>query len=506
MVINTNIPSAYASRVLSNSTNSLAKALAKLSSGSRIVSPEDDAAGLAQSMKFSAEIGRIGAARSNVGNAISFSQTQDGFMGKIDSALRRMSELATLAADQTKSNSDVANYEKEFAELKSFITKSSSKTFNSVGLFSSTTLADKDLNVDGDTSDADDALIKTQLDTTLKSAYDAWVADPGQVANAANITGATAAAATEVWTLAGHGLENGEKVTFRTATANGMTLNQDSYVGDVTGNTFKLYTDAALTTVRDVTGDIASAAGIFDKGGDYALLKTLRQEVANMAKEWKQYTDSSTTETAYKDQTWATSYDYWATKTGNTWTGIRAHNDAKEAGTEADTEVHVGNAAALSDSLIENYKKMYADIRSYINNNGAGLNVTDSSDATTFQLKGADVSTITDAIASATDTNSLSAALTKTNADTYVGRISTLIGNLAGSRAYVGANISRLNMVESQLAVYGENLAAANSRIADVDVASESANYAKQQILVQSGTAMLAQANLLSQSALRLLS
>ena len=50
MVINTNIPSAYASRILSGSTNNLAKSLAKLSSGSRIVSPEDDAAGLAQSM------------------------------------------------------------------------------------------------------------------------------------------------------------------------------------------------------------------------------------------------------------------------------------------------------------------------------------------------------------------------------------------------------------------------------------------------------------------------
>jgi len=508
MVINTNTTSLFARRTLEANTQGLSKSLARLSSGSKIVSPEDDAAGLAVSMKFRAEIARVGSATANVGNAISFSQTQDGFLGTIDTALRRMSELAVLAADQTKSNTDVANYEKEFAELKEFISRSANSTFNDVGLFSSTELVNKELGgVANAGADAiEDAQIKTQLDTTLKNAYDAWVADPAAVANADNITGATAAAATEVWTLAGHGLENGEKVTFRTATANGMTLNQDSYVGDVTGNTFKLYTDAALTTVRDVTGDIASAAGIFDKGGDYALLKTLRQEVANMAKEWTQYTDSSTTETAYKDQTWATSYDYWATKTGNTWTGIRAHNDAKEAGTEADTEVHVGNAAALSDSLIENYKKMYADIRSYINNNGAGLNVTDSSDATTFQLKGADVSTITDAIASATDTNSLSAALTKTNADTYVGRISTLIGNLAGSRAYVGANISRLNMVESQLAVYGENLAAANSRIADVDVASESANYAKQQILVQSGTAMLAQANLLSQSALRLLS
>ena len=131
--------------------------------------------------------------------------------------------------------------------------------------------------------------------------------------------------------------------------------------------------------------------------------------------------------------------------------------------------------------------------------------MTDASDASTFQLKGADVSTITDAISSSTDTNSLSAIMTKSNAADYVSRISTLINNLAGSRAYVGANISRLNMVESQLAVYGENLSAANSRIADVDVAQESANYAKQQILVQSGTSMMAQANTLSQSALRLL-
>ena len=109
MVINTNIPSAYASRVLSTSTTNLAKSLAKLSSGSRITSPEDDAAGLAQSMKFSAEIGRIGAAKTNVGNAMSYSQTQDGFLSKIDTALRRMSELATLSADNTKSNDDVAN-------------------------------------------------------------------------------------------------------------------------------------------------------------------------------------------------------------------------------------------------------------------------------------------------------------------------------------------------------------------------------------------------------------
>ncbi|MSR42737.1 MAG: flagellin, partial [Pedosphaera sp.] len=74
------------------------------------------------------------------------------------------------------------------------------------------------------------------------------------------------------------------------------------------------------------------------------------------------------------------------------------------------------------------------------------------------------------------------------------------------NRAFVGANISRLNSVDSQMAIYNENLAAANSRIEDVDVAAESTNYAKQQILVQSGTAMLAQANVIPQNALKLIS
>ncbi|SVC92711.1 uncharacterized protein METZ01_LOCUS345565, partial [marine metagenome] len=122
MVINTNTTALFAQRTLEASNSALGKSLAKLSSGSKIVSPEDDAAGLAVSMKFRAEIARVGSASANVGNAISFSQTQDGFLSTIDTALRRMSELAVLSTDQTKSNTDVQNYEKEFAELKSFIT------------------------------------------------------------------------------------------------------------------------------------------------------------------------------------------------------------------------------------------------------------------------------------------------------------------------------------------------------------------------------------------------
>lgn len=141
MVINTNVSAQSSARQLSESSSLLAKSLARLSSGSKIVSPEDDAAGLAVSMRFDAQISRTAAAKSNVSNAISFSQTQDGFMGKVAKALDRMSELAVLSQDVTKSDSDRTLYNNEFSTLSSYITNVASKDFNGVSLFSSTALS-----------------------------------------------------------------------------------------------------------------------------------------------------------------------------------------------------------------------------------------------------------------------------------------------------------------------------------------------------------------------------
>jgi len=119
----------------------LAKSLARLSSGSKIISPEDDAAGLAVSMRFDAQISRTQAAKNNVGNAVSFSQTQDGFLGKVAKALDRMSELSILSQDVTKSNSDRTLYNNEFSTLASYITNVATKDFNGVSLFSSSALS-----------------------------------------------------------------------------------------------------------------------------------------------------------------------------------------------------------------------------------------------------------------------------------------------------------------------------------------------------------------------------
>jgi flagellin len=140
MVINTNTTAQAAANSLAANSAHLAKSLARLSSGSKIVDPADDAAGLALSSRLDAHIQRTNAAQANVGNALSFTQTQDGYLKKVAKALDRMSELAILAQDVTKTDSDRSLYQAEFGQLASYITSAASKDFNGVSLFSTNAL------------------------------------------------------------------------------------------------------------------------------------------------------------------------------------------------------------------------------------------------------------------------------------------------------------------------------------------------------------------------------
>lgn len=272
MIINSNLGSSTAARILGNSTSELQKSLRRLSTGQRIASIADDTAGTAVGTKFSAEIRRISASSDNLANMMSLSQTQDSYLEQISSALDRMSELAMLASDETKNSSDIALYEKELDTLQSFVTAVKGKSFNSNTLFS------------------------------------------------------------------------GASYAVQTGLSDSITLNQTS-----------------LTTASSNLLDVVSASAV-----------------------------------------------------------------------------------------------------SFGNNQSSAI----SSLAT----------------------------------------INGAINELNAVRANVGANLARLQSEKNALSVLRDNLSAARSRIVDVDVAEESANFAKQQILVQSGTAMLAQANILPQSALRLIS
>lgn len=191
MVINTNISSQVAADHLQKSQSMLSKSLARLSSGSKIVNPADDAAGMAVASRLDAQVQRIAAAKSNVGNAVSFTQTQDGYLKRISKALERMSELSILAQDVTKTDSDRGLYDQEFQELSAYVTSAAAKDFNGVALFSGTAL---DVTIDSEGS----TFSMNGIDLGTAAYTDATGSSIGTVADAATALTNVKAAITQL--------------------------------------------------------------------------------------------------------------------------------------------------------------------------------------------------------------------------------------------------------------------------------------------------------------------
>jgi flagellin len=136
--INTNTAASSASYYLSKNNASLQKSLNRLSSGSRITQPADDAGGLAVSMKLRGTISRLSGVEKNIDNAISFLQVQDGVLESAGKILDRMAELKALSQDVLKNSSDIANYNAEFKNLQVQLYQMSETKFNGVSLFATT--------------------------------------------------------------------------------------------------------------------------------------------------------------------------------------------------------------------------------------------------------------------------------------------------------------------------------------------------------------------------------
>jgi len=164
-----------------------------------------------------------------------------------------------------------------------------------------------------------------------------------------------------------------------------------------------------------------------------------------------------------------------------------------------------------SDSDRSLYQLEFTQLSAYVANtstkdfNGVSLfspntlNVTLDSEGNTFSMGGIPLSTAVYASAMSAQVTTTTAAIAA------LAFVKAAITQLSQDRSTIGAYQSRLNSTAEQLTVSKENLTAASSRIQDVDVAEETTEYARNNILVQSGTAMLAQANSMPQSALRLL-
>ena len=435
MVINTNVQALQTANNLNTSSNALAKSLSRLSSGSKIIAPSDDAAGLAVSSRLESQLKRLDAAINNVVNAVSFTQTQDGFLKTIDKAFRRMSELAMFAQDSTKSASDLTLYSQEFVQLQDYVSQSVQQTFNSVKLFSATPLA---VTIDSSGTTFDMAPIdlgKSEYTSSLNIAKSLGTTTNGVVQPITN---------TDVSNIAR--LDDGKGTIQMTVSAAEYAKMKKDGSLTISGLTTAIL-QSGTTTVGTTTTDISSLNGTFDiknafKAGDAYIV-----ELNGAA--------GGTTPLGVPTK--------WTSAGGATPTSTYVEGAALTAAVPPTIAVTsgtlvAGTAGALTGAL-----------------------------ATGLTAKtGLDITSVPRAQASLT-------------------RIRNSIDKLAQDRASLGAVQSRLNFTNEQLTVTKENLSAAISRIADVDVAEEATSYARYQILVQSGTSMLAQANKMPQSALQLL-
>ena len=139
ITVNTNASASYANFHLSKNQSALQKSLTRLSSGSRITQPIDDAGGLAVSLKLQSAITRLDGAQKSVQNAISFLEVQDGVLEAAGKIMNRMIELKGLSTDVMKNSSDNANYNREFKDLQQQLFDMGALKFNGVSLFATTT-------------------------------------------------------------------------------------------------------------------------------------------------------------------------------------------------------------------------------------------------------------------------------------------------------------------------------------------------------------------------------
>ena len=422
VVINTNYAATMAADNLAASNGALQKSLIRLSSGSKIVSPADDAGGLAVSMKLTATAHRQAAVSANLGNAVSYLQTEDGALAAVGDILNRISELKTLYTDPTKNADDRANYQAEFAQLQAELTSIAGETFNGNALFGSATLGV------GTSADAGGATV-----------------DIGGI----DLMGATAGGPT---TTTDHfaSLTNWNVSTAGgTATVAGGVLTLNSTGGWPEVSTKTLY---AAPIEVDMQVQFAGSGGHLnlnnEAGHDLQLVQGAAGLGANVWHDVKVTVDGSGNAAVYLDGSGT------AALTATGW-----------------------NTAAEPFHLFQNGTGS-TQIRNF---------------SITGTVSGGTSGNVAD-VAGAGDLGTLD-----------LSTVTAALQDVATDRAVNGAQQSRLGYASEVLTVNKANVEAANSRITDVDVAEESTTLARYNILAQAGTAMLSQANQLSQAVLKLI-
>jgi len=486
MRINTNISAMNAHRQLSINTQNGQKSMEKLSSGLRINRAGDDAAGLAISEKMRGQIRGLTQASRNAQDGISLIQTAEGALNETHSILQRMRELAVQAATDTNTADDRAELQKEVDQLAAEITRIGNNTeFNTQKLLDGNFTAKFHIGAnEGQNMDiaiGDMRAGNLGVEGIAEIEFD--------IEATGDITGNLAAA--------GMAIEEGE--TYEVVEFDQVTVNADNAanvdaeygLADEDGNIVAVSADGEEFTLLE------SATAVANLGTGNLIAEDSTDASVSIDFGFE-LSEGNTVK--IDDITDDTSVTAIATTTVEFEDGV----ETLAAGTYTVDDLGAGDAKNIEGT----------DYRfALLNEDGeavawAEADATPDADGTWVNEEGAtifetaalgDTETIEISPPGGIDISDQEAA------DKAISVIDEAIGKVSAERSALGANQNRLEHTIANLGTSAENLAAAESRIRDVDMAAEMMEFTKANILNQASTAMLAQANASPQNVLQLL-
>jgi flagellin len=495
-VINTNISSLNAQRNLAGSSGTLATSLQRLSTGLRINSAKDDAAGMAISERMTSQIRGSDQAARNANDGISLAQTAEGDLGQISTNLQRVRELAVQSANASNSASDRAALNQEATALIAEIDRvASNSSFNGNklldGSFTSQSFQVGANNTSNDRIDI--ASIASARASSLGVGSGSSYATKLPQGTAASSVALTAGQLSVNGYNVGASAKDG--VSFANSDASGIA--KAAAINAISGQTGVTATvsatDVAGTTVT--AGGFATAIAANDikiNGVDIGAI----QAATTIGERGSQVAAAIN----------AKSSQTGVTATFNATTGAVAMSAADGRNITVDKSVNAGandtttglttGVAAATAGTLQATSKLTLSSTGQIGitlGGAAGLSATGLTSGYTAATAtaGAGVSSL-----------DLS---TSSGAQSALSTIDSALATINGSRAALGAYQNRFSSVISSLQTTSENLSASRSRIQDADFAKETAAMTRGQILQQAGTAMLAQANSLPNGVLKLL-
>ncbi|MGE6661554.1 flagellin [Pseudomonas sp. NPDC077408] len=492
LTVNTNIASLNTQRNLQSSSNALNTSMQRLSTGSRINSAKDDAAGLQISNRLTSQISGLGVAVRNANDGISLAQTAEGALQQSTNILQRMRDLSLQSANGSNASTERKALQDEVTQLQQELNRIADTTsFGGRkildGSFGSQSFqvganAFETINVTLGSFQADQigSYSSTLTGLTANEGY-------GKVT-----AGATAAAASNVaGTLTVNGESSSGAITLAGKSANGAADLINQKTAD-TGVTAEARTVAALSAMGDGTVTF-SLKGDTDGGSVDIRASISGGDLTELAKEIN-------------------------SKAGKT--GITAEvKDSKivltsEAGDDVVVENFTTTAAAgVGTATFEVYDYSgesstdSATLTSGTTDSSRAMGVVQLSSASSFTSTASDdtIDSATTAIAATLDKVSEIDIGSQIGAQKALSVIDSALSLIDSSRAELGAVQNRFDNTISNLQSISENVSAARGRIQDTDFAAETANLSKNQILQQAGTAILAQAKQLPQAVLSLL-